>query len=145
MKKTSLIIFLLFTAFSFVQAQTGVSVVDFVKIKNQRNKEALYYYENNWKVYRDNALEKGFIKSYKLLTTQADSAANFDIILITEYVDSTQFQLSEERFQQIISNVSPNGSKLLNEWKPTDFRQNVFFKQGQVLFDSELTRRKKKR
>lgn len=145
MKNASIIVLLLFPAFLVAQAQTAVSVTDFVSVKNQRHKEVLYYYENNWKLYRDVALDKGFIKSYKLLTTQADSTANFDLILMTEYADSTQFSLSEGRFQQIIKDTRPSGPKLLNEWQPNDFRQNVFFKQGKVLFDSEQNRKKKKR
>jgi hypothetical protein len=136
----------LFSNISFGQNEGTITLIDFVKIKNDKRKETLFYYENNWKVYRDVALEKGFIKSYKLLTTSADTIANFDLILITEYADSSQFKLSEERFQQIIRTTRPDGVKLLNEVAPKDFRQNLFFKMANTLFsaDKPKTRRKTK-
>lgn len=122
--------------FLFAQSGSTVTTIDFVKIKNNRRQEALFFYENNWKLYRDIAIKKGFIQSYRLLSTTADSIADFNLILITEYADSLQYKLSEERFQQIIKTTRPEGPKLLNELKPADFRQNVFFKQTETLFNS---------
>ena len=97
-----LVVLVLLVNTALGQNQTTITIIDFVKIKNERRQEAVFYYENNWKMYRDIALKKGFIASYKLLTTPADSIANFDLILMTEYADSLQFNLSEDRFQQII-------------------------------------------
>ncbi len=125
--------------------QSSITTIDFVKIKHNKRAEALYFYENNWKVFRDIALKNDFIKSYKLLTTVADSAANFDLMLITEYADSTQYKLNEERFQQIIKATRPDGLKLLNELKPNDFRQIVFFKRTETLFSAESTKGKRRK
>jgi len=140
MKKLLLVASLTVTTILFAEAQSKISVIDFVKTKNGKQQEAFYFYENNWKIYRDIALEKGFIYSYKLLKTSADSAANFDLILITEYTDSAQFNLGEERFQQIIKATRPGGPKLLNELKPNDFRQNLFFKKAEILFSPGNTK-----
>ena len=132
----------IFTAFCLIitslhaNSQSTVSTIDFVKVKEKRMKEAIFFYENNWKVYRDIALQKGFIKSYRLLKAVPDSLNNFDLMLITEYKDSVQLKLNEERFQQIIRETRPNGPKLLNELKPNDFRQNLFFRQSVTLFSS---------
>lgn len=126
------------------QTQTTITTMDFVKIKKNMRDEAIFYYTHNWKVYRDIALENKFIKSYRLLTTSADTTANFDLILITEYTDSLQFRLSEERFQQIIKATRPEGPGLLNEVKPADFRQNVFYKETETLFSSEKMKGKRK-
>lgn len=121
----------------YCQAQSSVWVIDFVKVKKGRQQEALYFYENNWKVYREIAKESRFIKSWQLLTTHPDSTANFDIMLMTEYADSVQMALSEDRFQRIIKDTSPNGPKLLNDLKPKDFRINVFLKRGRKVFSSD--------
>lgn len=137
--------FLLLTGILLGQTQTTVTAIDFVKIKNNNRQEAIFFYKNNWKVYRDIALEKGYIKSYKLLTTTADTTANFDLILITEYGDSLQFKLSEERFQQIIKATRPDGPKLLNELKPNDFRKNLFFKETETLFGADNSKYKGKK
>jgi hypothetical protein len=144
MRNLLFITLLFFMNISSGQCQTMVSIIDFVKVKNDKHQEALYYYENNWKVFRDIALAKGYIKSYRLLSTKADSMSNFDLILMTEYADSTQYKLSEERFQKIIKEASPNGLKLLNELKPNDFRQNVFFKKTETLFTSDKKRNAEK-
>ncbi len=131
--------FFVFLIVCFVnsQAQNSITKIDFVKIKNGKRIEAIYFYENNWKVYRDIALEKGYIKSYKLLSTASDSTANFDLMLITEYIDSLQEKLSEERFQQIIKTSSPNGPRLLNNLKPNEFRLNLFLKEASTIFSGK--------
>jgi hypothetical protein len=100
--KSFSVIFLLFVSnFSFGQSNPAISIMDFVKIKNEHRREAMYFYEHNWKTYRDIALQKGYIKSYQFLTTTPDSAAGFDILLITEYADSLQLKNGEQRFQEI--------------------------------------------
>jgi hypothetical protein len=138
--------FLLLTNVSVVAfAQTrSITIIDFVKITEGKQKEALFFYENNWKVYRDIALQKEFIKSYKLFLTKADSTTTFDLILTTEYADSTQLKLSESRFQAIIREIRPNGPMLLNDLKPKDFRQNLFFTQAETIYSSEKKEKHKK-
>lgn len=115
----------------------NIQVIDFVKVKENRFNEANYFYENNWKVYRDLAIKKGFVKSYKLLSVQSDSATDFNFILITEYADSNQLKLSEPRFQEIIKKLRPSGPVLLNELKPSDFRITVFSKKTETVFSSK--------
>ena len=137
MAKIFFIFFFLSCILSHGYSQRPISNIDFVKIKNNKRQEAIYFYENNWKVYRDIALGTGFIKSYKLLLAPADTITNFDLILITEYTDSLQLKLSEERFQKIIKETRPNGPQLLNEIKPSDFRQNIFSKQAETLLTSD--------
>lgn len=143
MKRFTFAIFLLLTTAVIAQKQASIMTIDFVKIKNNNRAEALFYYENNWKVFRDIALERGYIKSYKLLTTTADTTANFDLILMTEYGDSTQYNLGEKRFQEIIKETRPGESRLLNELKPGDFRQNLFFRKTETLFSNGDSRDKK--
>jgi hypothetical protein len=136
MKSFSSILLLLISALAFGQSNPAISIMDFVKIKNDQKKEALYFYEHNWKAYRNIALQKGYIKAYQLLTTIADSAAGFDILLITEYTDSLQLKYSEQRFQEIIKKYSPDGPNLLNDLKPADFRQILYSKKLQSIFSA---------
>ena len=117
--------------------------MDFVKIKDGKKAEALYFYENNWKVYREVAVEKGFIQSFQILSVLPDSLNNLDLILITTYKDSLQYVKSEEHFQSIIKELRPNGPKLLNQLKPTEFRQNVFARKTQSLFLSDEQKKNK--
>jgi hypothetical protein len=144
MRNLLLAVLLLFAYVSFAQSETTITTIDFVKIKNNKRQEVLYFYENNWKVFRDIALKNNYIVSYKLLITSADSAGNFDLILLTEYADSTQFKLSEDRFQKIIKEIRPDGIKLLNELKPNEFRQNLFFKKTETLFSAVSIKKNRK-
>ena len=114
-------------------SHAGISVINFVRVKNNRYAETRYYYENNWKVYRDTALSLRYIQSYSLLEVPADSIGNFNFILITEYADSIQFILAEPRFQAIIKAMRPGGPIFLNDFKANDFREIVLSKHGTKL------------
>jgi hypothetical protein len=132
MKKAAITIISVIASIFVVQAQNNPSIfaIDFVKILNNNQKETFYYYANNWNASREIALAKNYIKSYQLINTKADSAADFDLMLITEYTDSTQYKMREERFASIIKELNPAGPKLLNTIKPNDFRKIVFTKQA---------------
>ncbi len=129
---------------STAQASKTVTLMDFVKIKEGKTAEAMFFYENNWKPYRDMAIRKGVIQSYEIVKARPDSLSNFDLILITVYKDSAQHAQSEENFRSILTELRPNGPVLLNELKPADFRQNVFFKVVQSLYASSPKKKKRK-
>jgi hypothetical protein len=114
----------------------AVSVIDFVKITDGKRPQAIYFYENNWKRYRDAALSKGFIRGYQLLANTSDKVKDYDLLLITEYADREQYRLSEERFNQIIKDVAPAGPRLLDDLKPADFRTNVSGATTETVFSS---------
>jgi hypothetical protein len=124
-------------------AQTikAITLMDFVKIKDGKKAEAMFYYENNWKLYREEALKRNIIQSWQLVEATPDSLNNFDLILITVYKDSAQYAGSEENFRPILSALRPNGPALLNNLKPADFRENVFFKVTRTLFTSAKKKR----
>lgn len=129
-------LFPFFLLVSFCSTAQGVTVMDFVQVKEGRRAEAVYFYENNWKVYRDIALKKGFILSYRLEEVVADSAASFNLVLITEYRDSVFYHNSETNFREILSTARPNGPLLLNKLQPADFRTNLFVTITRNLFRS---------
>lgn len=139
----SRLLFLLLLTGIVCQGQS-ILIMDFVKVKNDRFDEALYYYRNNWKLYRDIALEKGYIKSYRLERAKPDSAKTFDLVLITEYEDSVQFNKSEENFRGIITTQRPGGPALLNNIQPAEFRTNVFVQYTETLFSNGRSAKRKK-
>ena len=118
---------------SFHQLEKPISVIDFVKIKNNHRAEALYFYTNNWIVYREEALKRNVILSYQILRTRPDSLLDFDLIFTTVYKDSIQLKASETNFAAIIKDLRPNGPKLLDTLKPGDFRQLVATKVAEKL------------
>jgi thiol-disulfide isomerase/thioredoxin len=111
-----------------------VVLMDFVKIKNGNRDEAMFYYENNWKVYREIAFKKGFIQSFEIIEVAPNENNQFDLILITRYANEDQYKNSEKNFEPILKETRPNGALLKNDLKPEDFRENVFFKVGKIAF-----------
>jgi len=111
-----------------------VILMDFVKIKNGKRDEAMFFYENNWKVYREAALKKGIIHSYELIEAKSETNQTFDIILVTRYKNEEQHKNSEKNFEPILKEIRPNGALLKNDLKPEDFRQNVFLSIGKSIF-----------
>ena len=124
------ILFLILFALSvntYAQSEV-VTLFEAVKIKNEKRAEALYFYENNWKILRENALKKGIIHSFEFVIAKTDDKADFDLVLITRYKNQAQYEKSEENFQELIK--ARGELKLKNALKPNEFRENVFVKVG---------------
>jgi len=110
--------------------------IDLIKIKDGKRDEAIYYYENNWRFYRAEALKRGVIDSYELIDARTDAGSAFDLILITRYRGETQLANSEKAFEPIIKELTPNGPFLKGTSKPDQFRQIVSSHVGKVMFTS---------
>ena len=128
-----ILVLMLFSVKSYSQ-KGGVVWVDMVKVKDNHHKEVLYFLENNWKVYRDSAVKKGYIRSYKFLKNISDSIMNVDYILITEYHDQESFLKREEFFQPIMKAARPNGPISLNALKRDEILSFPFSYKTEVLY-----------
>lgn len=104
-----------------------ISTIDFVEILNDNLEEALYYYNNNWKVLRQRAQAKNYILSYQLLQTPLSQDSKVQLLLITTYANKEQYDKREEHFKELID--ARGGLKLLNDKKPNEFRKVAFFKE----------------
>ncbi len=108
--------------------------LDFVKIKDGKRDEARYYYENNWRFYRDAAVKRGVIDSFEYIDVNSGPETPFDIILITRFRGEDQFKNSEAGFAPIIKELTPNGPFLKGTSKPDEFRQVVYSYTGKSVF-----------
>jgi ketosteroid isomerase-like protein len=90
------------------------STIDIVSVKAIYEKEAMFFYNENWKSFRAEAYRKGFISGYEILKTEKDSTQKFQLILVTKYSDSLSFHNKENNFALIMKSISPNGPKMLN-------------------------------
>lgn len=125
-----------FLLFGLPALGQSVSVWELVQVKAGFKAEALYFYEHNWKLYREIALKKGFIQSYRLEQTADDSAGSCELLLITEYKDSTDYRQSETNFRGILATVRPDGPVLMNKFRPEEFRKTVLVKVTSAIFRS---------
>lgn len=133
-------IFLLFVQIASMQAQQShpsIWMVDFTKIKGGHRTELLYYLEQNWKLYRDSALARGYISGYRLLETTPDSIGDFDFILLMEFPDSAAFHQVEANFQPLMKKLRPSGPVLMNSIKAADFREIKISKNAKTIFDAQ--------
>lgn len=103
--------------------QPSITTIEFVQVVDNNEKEATYYYQNNWKVFREMALAKGYIESFKLLHVPKEANMPYDIILMTTFTNEEQFAQREEHFTSLIEEAGE--LKLLNELKPPAFRKSV--------------------
>lgn len=135
---TKFVLVCLFYLFGFFQLpEKPIAVIDFVKIKNNRRDEAIYFYRHNWLVYREIAQKRNQILSYEILQTRPDSSMDCDLILTTIYKDSAQWKAGETNFSSIIKEQRPNGPELLNALKPADFRQLIATKVAESLISNK--------
>lgn len=118
---------------SFGQNSVKTSTMDFIQIQQNYREEALFFYQNNWKKLREEAIKKGYIHSFLLLETEASEDAPFHIVLITTYLDEQQYQEREKNFTLLMQNNK--GPKLLNDIKPKTFRKKLFSKENTKSFN----------
>lgn len=128
MKTIILSILLVISSFCFGQKNETIGTIDFVKTLNDNTAEIIYYYENNWKVLREMAMEKEYIHSYQLMEMSQKDEGDFDIILITTYANEEQYGKRELHFQELIK--AKGELKLMNDKKPGDFRKIVLSKEN---------------
>lgn len=130
-----ILLFLLLLASLHGVAQP-VSVWETVEVKAGYKTEALYFYEHNWKLYRDIAQKKGVITAYRLEQSLSDSTQQLTLFLITEYRDSLSYKQSEDNFRDILKTARPDGPLLLNQVQPAVFRRSLSVNVTSNLFRS---------
>lgn len=117
----SILILALLTYCTIQSQEKPYYTVDIVQGNADMEDELFYFYENNWKVFRDSALSEGYISAYNMILTSSDSLGNFQLLLLTEYPDSLAFAKSEENFNPLLKKLRPKGPMMLNETQRADF------------------------
>ena len=112
---------------SYGQTNEKISTIDFVQIVNNNKEEALYYYQNNWQILRNMAVEKNYIHSYQILEAPFSDTEPFQLMLITTYLNKVQYEQREEHFAELIKEKGE--LKLMNDKKPNEFRKTLFNKE----------------
>ena len=128
MRTLLLLIFLGVNSLGYGQQNDRISTIDFVQVVNENKAEAVYYYQHNWKVLRNMALENGYIHSFQILETPFTEEQPFELMLITTYSNKKQYDLREDHFRTLIQEIGE--LKLLNEKKPAEFRKTLFSKEN---------------
>ncbi len=114
-----------------------VSLVEVVAVPKPMIREAIYFYANNWKVYRDSAIRSGVIVQYSMQESRPDSAGAIQLLLITVYKNEVNFRQSEQLFRGILSALRPQGPLLLNEVQPAEFGKTILRTVVTELYSSQ--------
>lgn len=135
-----------------IEKETTIEVSECIKVLNENLNEALFYYENNWFFFREQAFKKGYISGYEFDYPSATALlrqnwksfkapkefkpsgylGNCDISLKTIYRNAKQYKNSDDNFQNLIKSLRPSGPKLLNQLKPSEFRKSRFVKTCRI-------------
>ncbi len=89
------------TTMTLAQTEASVWTVDAVKTNEGQQKNYLQFIEQNWAKARQTLKEKGFIKSYRVLSVKPEKSQAWDVLLITEYANREAFEKREEVFAEV--------------------------------------------
>ena len=126
MRPVILLIALSISMISYGQNDSRITTIDFAQILNN-TEEATYYFQNNWIVLRDMALENGYIHSSQVLEVPLSEGEPFQLILVTTYTNKEQYDLREDLFDELIK--EKGGLNLMSDKKPGEFRKSLFTKE----------------
>lgn len=91
--------------------------VAFIRIKPGMDSAYLNYLATDWKKNQEAAKKEGLILSYKVLTTEAHGAGDFNIMLMTEYKDLATMEANEDKADNLAQQVVGNDAKQMQGYK----------------------------
>lgn len=75
--------------------------VTYVRTEPGMTEEYLRNLQANWKRVNDAAIEKGYVVSYKILSTQPTDRDDWDLMLLVEYPNMASFDGAAEKFDAL--------------------------------------------
>ena len=85
--------------------------IAFIRMKPGMDTAYLNYIATDWKRNQEALKKDGQILSYKVLTTEAHGAADFNIMLMTEYKDLATMEANESKADALAQQVVGNDEK----------------------------------
>lgn len=91
--------------------------IAFIRMKPGMDTAYLNYIATDWKRNQEAMKKEGLILSYKVLTTEAHGAADFNILLMTEYKDLATMEANEAKADNLAQQVVGNDAKQMQGYK----------------------------
>lgn len=85
--------------------------IAFIRMKPGMDTAYLNYIATDWKRNQEALKKDGLILSYKVLTTESHGAADFNIMLMTEYKDLATMEANENKADALAQQVVGNDEK----------------------------------
>lgn len=89
----------------------SVWTMAFIRMKPGMETAYLNYIATDWKKEQEELKKAGLSLSYKVLTTEGHNAADFNIILMTEYKDLATFEANEAKQDALVQRVIGDDEK----------------------------------
>ncbi len=91
--------------------------VAFIKMKPGMETAYLNYIATDWKRNQEALKKDGLILSYKVLTTEAHGAADFNIMLMTEYKNLATMEANENKADALAQKVIGDDQKQMQGYR----------------------------
>jgi hypothetical protein len=91
--------------------------IGFIRMKPGMDTAYLNYIATDWKRQQEAMKKEGLIVSYKVLTTEAHGANDFNIMLMTEYKDLATMEANEAKADNLAQTVVGNDQKQMQGYK----------------------------
>lgn len=91
--------------------------IAFIRMKPGMDTAYLNYIATDWKRSQEASKKEGIILSYKVLTTEAHGAGDFNIMLMTEYKDLATMEANEAKADALAQQVVGNDAKQMQGYK----------------------------
>ncbi|MEM7109885.1 MAG: hypothetical protein AAF519_16790 [Bacteroidota bacterium] len=77
------------------------TVIKYSEILGGQRDESIYYYQNNWKLLRISAQEKGVIHSFQPIEIEYAEEIPAHLVLLTKSKNKSQYHKAEENFKAV--------------------------------------------
>jgi hypothetical protein len=91
--------------------------IAFIKVKPGMDVAYLNYLSGGWKAEQEAAKKEGLIVSYKVLSTEAHGASDFNLMLMTEYKNLASMEAGQEKFDALVQKVIGDDDKQMQGYK----------------------------
>ena len=103
----------------------SVWAVSFIRMKPGMENAYLSYIATDWKKAQEAAKKEGLVLSYKVLTTEAHNANDFNIILMTEHKDLATLEANEAKADALAQRVVGDDQKQMQGYKDRMDRREI--------------------
>lgn len=91
--------------------------IGFIRMKPGMDTAYLNYLATDWKRNQEALKKDGLILSYKVLTTEAHGAADFNVMLLTEYKDMATREANQVKQDALAQQVIGDDQKQMQGYK----------------------------
>lgn len=91
--------------------------ISFIRIKPGMDTAYMNYLTTDWKREQEALKKEGIILSYKVIASEPHNAADFNLMLMTEYKDLAAMEASQDKADNLAQTVIGNDAKQIQGYK----------------------------